>query len=130
MIGVPGETMELSDKHKMNFGIMANAVFNAVKPDVSILNLYNMQYTDEFLEEQKKYCKYRFGMVPDLFYVTYTGIIASSLQEAWIQYFHAGRLYDDMLEKYKLISEDDVKQNLLFEKIVELLEEYGSLGVV
>lgn len=130
LIGVPGETMELSDKHKMNFGIMANAVFNAVKPDVSILNMYNMQYTDEFLEEQKKYCKYRFGMVPDLFYVTYTGIIASSLQEAWIQYFHTDRLYDDMLEKYKLISEDDVKQNLLFEKIVELLEEYGSLGVV
>ena len=48
IIGVPGEIMELSEKHKMNFGIMASAVFNAIKPDVSILNMYNMRYNKLF----------------------------------------------------------------------------------
>lgn len=84
LISVPGETMELSQKHKLDFGYLASIVFSAIKPDVSILNLYNLKYTDEFLEEQKSYCKYRFGAVPDLFYATYTGIVESSLQEAWI----------------------------------------------
>lgn len=130
IIGVPGEMMELSKKHKMNFGIMASAVFNAVKPDVSILNMYNMRYTDKFLEEQKKYCKYRFGMIPDLFYATYMGIIDSSLQEAWIQYFHADRLFDDLLKKYKLFGEPDIKSGLLFKQIMDILEEYGSLEVM
>lgn len=130
LIGVPGEMMELSEKHKMNFGILASAVFNAIKPDVSILNMYNMQYTDEFLEEQKKYCKYRFGMIPDLFYATYTGVIDSSLQEAWIQYFHADRLFDDLLDKHKIYSESDVKNGLLFRQIINILEEYGSLEVM
>ena len=46
IIGVPGEIMELSEKHRMNFGILASVVFNAIKPDVSILNMYNMRYTD------------------------------------------------------------------------------------
>lgn len=130
IIGVPGEMMALSEKHKMNFGILASAVFNAIKPDVSILNMYNMRYTDEFLEEQRKYCKYRFGVIPDLFYATYTGVIDSSLQEAWIQYFHADKLFDDLLEKYKIFSESDVKHGLLFKKIMEILEEYGSLEVM
>lgn len=130
VIGVPGEMMELSEKHKMNFGILASAVFNAIKPDVSILNMYNMRYTDEFLDEQKKYCKYRFGVIPDLFYATYTGIIDSSLQEAWIQYFHADKLFDDLLEKYKIFSESDVKYGLLFKQVMDILEEYGSLEVM
>lgn len=130
LLGVPGEMMELSEKHKMNFGILASAVFSAIKPDVSILNMYNMRYTDEFLEEQKQYCKYRFGMIPDLFYATYTGVIDSSLQEAWIQYFHADKLFDDLLEKHKLFSESDVKKGLLFQRIMEILEEYGSLEVM
>lgn len=43
LIGVPGEMMELSERHQMNFGIMASIVFNAIKPDVSILNMYNMR---------------------------------------------------------------------------------------
>lgn len=130
IIGVPGEIMELSEKHRMNFGILASVVFNAIKPDVSILNMYNMRYTDEFLEEQKKYCKYRFGVIPDLFYATYTGVIDSSLQEAWIQYFHADKLFDDLLEKHKIFSESDVKYDLLFKQIMGILEEYGSLEVM
>ena len=111
----------------MNFGILASAVFNAVKPDVSILNVYNLRYTDKFLDEQKKYCKYRLGMIPDLFYATYTGIIESSLQESWIQYFHADRLFNDLLEKHKLFSEVDLTNGLLFKQIMSILEEYGSL---
>ncbi len=130
LIGVPGEMMELSEKHQMNFGIMASAVFNAIKPDVAILNMYNMRYTDEFLEEQKKFCKYRFGMVPDLFYATYTSVIDSSLKEAWIRYFQTDRLFDDLLEKYNLFSEAEVKNGLLFKQIIEILEEYGSLEVL
>lgn len=127
LLGVPGETMELSEKHKMNFGILASAVFNAIKPDVSILNVYNLRYTDKFLDEQKQYCKYRLGMIPDLFYATYTGIIESSLQESWIQYFRANRLFDDLLERHKLFSEADIKNGLLFRQIIDVLEEYGSL---
>ena len=114
----------------MNFGIMASAVFNAIKPDVAILNMYNMRYTDEFLEEQKKFCKYRFGMVPDLFYATYTSVIDSSLKQAWIRYFQTDRLFDDLLEKYNLFSEAEVKNGLLFKQIIEILEEYGSLEVL
>ncbi len=114
----------------MNFVIMASIVFNAIKPDVSILNMYNMRYTDEFLEEQIKFCKYRFGMVPDLFYATYTSIIDSSLKEALIRYFQTDRLFDDLLEKYNLFSEADVKKGLLFKQIMDVLEEYGSLEVL
>ena len=102
-------------------------VFSAIKPDVSILNLYNLKYTDEFLEEQKSYCKYRFGAVPDLFYATYTGIVESSLQEAWIQYYHGDKIYDDLLTKNKLFNEADVMNGLFFERVMEILEEYGSL---
>ena len=130
LIGVPGEMMELSERHKMNFGIMASIVFNAIKPDVSILNMYNMRYTDEFLEEQRKFCKYRFGMIPDLFYATFTSIIDSSLKEALIRYFQTDRLFDDLLEKYNLFSEEDVKKGLLFKQIMDILEEYGSLEVM
>lgn len=130
LIGVPGEMMELSERHQMNFGIMASIVFNAIKPDVSILNMYNMRYTDEFLEEQRKFCKYRFGMIPDLFYATFTSIIDSSLKEALIRYFQTDRLFDDLLEKYNLFSEEDVKKGLLFKQIMDILEEYGSLDVM
>jgi len=130
LIGVPGEMMELSERHQMNFGIMASIVFNAIKPDVSILNMYNMRYTDEFLEEQRKFCKYRFGMIPDLFYATFTSIIDSSLKEALIRYFQTDRLFDDLLEKYNLFSEEDVKKGLLFKQIMDILEEYGSLEVM
>lgn len=114
LISVPGETMELSQKHKLDFGYLASIVFSAIKPDVSILNLYNLKYTDEFLEEQKSYCKYRFGAVPDLFYATYTGIVESSLQEAWIQYYHGDKIYDDLLTKNKLFNEADVMNGLFF----------------
>lgn len=127
LISVPGETMELSQKHKLDFGYLASIIFSAIKPDVSILNLYNLKYTDEFLEEQKNYCKYRFGAVPDLFYATYTGIVESSLQEAWIQYYHADRTYDDLLTKNKLFNEADVVNGLFFERVMNILEEYGSL---
>lgn len=127
LISVPGETMELSQKHKLDFGYLASIVFSAIKPDVSILNLYNLKYTDEFLEEQKSYCKYRFGAVPDLFYATYTGIVESSLQEAWIQYYHGDKIYDDLLTKNKLFNEADVMNGLFFERVMEILEEYGSL---
>lgn len=89
--------------------------------------LYNLKYTDEFLEEQKSYCKYRFGAVPDLFYATYTGIVESSLQEAWIQYYHGDKIYDDLLTKNKLFNEADVMNGLFFERVMEILEEYGSL---
>ncbi len=130
LIGVPGEMMELSERHLMNFGIMASIVFNAIKPDVSILNMYNMRYTDEFLEEQRKFCKYRFGMIPDLFYATFTSVIDSSLKEVLIRYFQTDRLFDDLLEKYNLFSETDVKKGLLFKQIVDILEEYGSLEVL
>lgn len=127
LISIPGETMELSQKHKLDFGYLASIIFSAIKPDVSILNLYNLKYTDDFLEEQKNYCKYRFGTVPDLFYATYMGIVESSLQETWIQYYHADKIYDDLLTKNKLFTETDVMSGLLFEQIINILEEYGSL---
>lgn len=127
LISIPGETMELSQKHKMDFGYIASIIFFAIKPDVSILNLYNLKYTDEFLEEQKNYCKYRFGIVPDLFYATGMGIVESSLQEAWIQYYHADKLYDDLLIENKLYNETDVMKGLFFERIMDILEEYGTL---
>ena len=114
-------------RDKLDFGYLASIVFSAIKPDVSILNLYNLKYTDEFLEEQKSYCKYRFGAVPDLFYATYTGIVESSLQEAWIQYYHGDKIYDDLLTKNKLFNEADVMNGLFFERVMEILEEYGSL---
>ena len=69
-------------------------------------------------------------MIPDLFYATYMGVIDSSLQEAWIQYFHADKLFDDLLEKNKIFGESDVKNGLLFKQILDILEEYGSLEVM
>ena len=69
-------------------------------------------------------------MIPDLFYATYTGVIDSSLQEAWIQYFHVDKLFDDLLEKYKIFGESDIKSGLLFNQIMDILEEYGSLDVM
>lgn len=127
LISVPGETMELSQKHKLDFGYLASIIFSAIKPDVSILNLYNLKYTDEFLEEQTNYCKYRFGTILDLFYVTYTGIVESSLQEAWIQYYHADKIYDDLLKKNKLFHEADLMNGLFFKQIMNILTEYGSI---
>ena len=127
VISVPGETMELSQKHRLDFGYIASVIFSAIKPDVSVLNLYNMKYTDEFLEEQKNYCKYRFGMVPDLFYCTYTGIIESSLQETWIQFYRTNTTDNDLLVKNKLFNESDMMNGQLFECILNMLEEYGSI---
>lgn len=127
LIGVPGEMMELGPRHRLDFGYLASIVFSAIKPDVSVLNLYNLNYTDDFLDEQKHYCKYRFGISPDVFYSSTTGLVESSLQEAWMQFYRTDKICDEHLNSNKLYGMQDVMNGKLYKKIVEILEEYSAL---
>lgn len=127
LLGVPGEMMELGPRHRMEFGYMPSVVFSAIKPDISIVNLYNLEYTDEFLDEQKKYCRYRFGISPDFFYISTTGLLESSLQDAWMQFYKSDQVYDNHLHNNTLFNSNDVDKGKLYEKIIETLKEYSIL---
>lgn len=128
LLGVPGEIMPLSKKHSLNFGIVPYEIFSAVKPDISVLSLYNLEYTDEFIEKETAYCKYHLNMEPDIIFCSDIGILEHSLRESVIQYFYAQEAYGNSLDKYKLYSYKDLIDGTVYKKTVDKLSEYGTMN--
>lgn len=128
LLGVPGEIMPLSRKHSLNFGIVSYEIFSAVTPDVSILGLYNLEYTDAFIEREKAYCKYHLNMEPDIIFCSNVGILEHSLRESVIQYFYADGVYGKSLDKYRIYSYKELMEGAVYQKVVDKLSEYGTMN--
>jgi peptide maturation system protein (TIGR04066 family) len=69
VIGIPGAIMPCTKKITGDFGILSEKVFRAVSPDYLVLNTFFEYFSDEYLDEMKKYVKYNFGCPLNAIYV-------------------------------------------------------------
>lgn len=62
IFGIPGGIMPLNPFCFEEFGELAFVICNAVQIDLGIISLYAEEYTDAFLDEITKICKYKLNM--------------------------------------------------------------------
>lgn len=78
IIGVPGGIMPLNPMVYEDLGIMAFLISQAVRPDVAVLNLYSHEYSQEYFDELRMICKYRYNFDLEFLAVSSSGVSLSS----------------------------------------------------
>lgn len=132
LIGIPGSIMPITEKHSEYFGIFAFEVFNAIKSDMLLFCIHNNIYTNEYFEELKKLCKYRFQTEIDAIIVSNYSYDSLSLQtEGNLKYLS---FEDEEVEKGIISYPDDVYSRNTYEKLAEkvitTLSEYADFQVM
>lgn len=69
VLGVPGGILPITRRQPEHFGVSAFEVFNGVKPDYMIFNLYNVDVESKYLSEIKMLMRYKFDVEIDAFYI-------------------------------------------------------------
>lgn len=132
LIGIPGSIMPITEKHSEYFGIFAFEVFNAIKSDMLLFCIHNNIYTNEYFEELKKLCKYRYQTEIDAIIVSNYSYDSLSLQtEGNLKYLS---FEDEEVEKGIISYPDDVYSRntykKLAEKVITTLSEYADFQVM
>ena len=132
LIGIPGSIMPVSEKHSEFFGIFAFEVFNAIKCDMLLFGVQNNIYSNEYFEELKKLCQYRYQSDIDAIIVSNHSYDSLSLQtEGSLKYL----LFDDAEVKKSVLAYPDYvycrdTYEKLAEHIIETLSEYGEFQMM
>jgi peptide maturation system protein (TIGR04066 family) len=132
LIGIPGSIMPISEKHSEFFGVFAFEVFNAIKSDMLLFCIHNNIYTNEYFEELKKLCKYRYQADIDAIIISNHSYDSLSLQtEGTIKYLSFD---DEEVDRYRASYPDDVYSRAMYEKlaehVIETLSEYADFQVM
>lgn len=70
LLGIPGSIQVLTDKYTNGFGITPFVAFQSFVADFMILCSFYDNLGAEFYEEISKMCKYRYGIVPDIYHMS------------------------------------------------------------
>ena len=132
LIGIPGSVMPISEKHSEFFGVFAFEVFNAIKSDMLLFCIHNNIYTNEYFEELKKLCQYRYQSDIDAIVVSNYSYDSLSLQtEGKLKYLSFD---DEEIDKCIVSYPDDVYCRTTYEKLAEnvikTLSEYADFQVM
>ncbi len=132
LVGIPGSIMPITEKHSEYFGVFAFEVFNAIKSDMLLFCIHNNIYTNEYFEELKKLCKYRYQTEIDAIIVSNYSYDSLSLQtEGNLKYLSFD---DEEVDKGIISYPDDVYSRNTYEKLAEnvitTLSEYADFQVM
>ena len=103
ILGIPNSVLPLNNDNSDGFGIIPFLIFQAVKPDYSILSLYYDDYTKKYYEEIDLLMKYRFGSEIDCFNISNTRLDWMNLENETTRYLSINNFSNaiDVINKMK-----------------------------
>jgi len=75
VVGAPGGTMPIDERHNELFGETAMAVSKSLRPDVTILSTYYGKIDDEYIENAINYAKYALDAQVGYFHLSNTKLV-------------------------------------------------------
>lgn len=132
VLGVPGGILPITRRQPEHFGIFAFEVFNSVKPDYMIFNLYNADVERKYLSEMKMLMKYRFDVDIDAFYIS--NYIQDGLSlNTFMPIKYIRQEQQDVEEKWEKFGEGNYyksKITLLVENLIQTLNGYKEIEIL
>ena len=128
VLGVPGGILPITRRQPEHFGVSAFEVFNSVKPDYMIFNLYNADVERKYLSEMKMLMKYRI----DAFYIS--NYIQDGLSlNTFMPIKYIRQEQQDVEEKWEKFGEGiyyKSKITLLVENLIQTLNGYKEIEIL
>ena len=88
LIGVPHPVMKYNDSNLNGLGIFPFIIQNAIRSDVGIINLHFGDYTADFLEEVRRFCKYRLDVDTRYFGISNTSVLKDVDDPTKLEYLY------------------------------------------
>lgn len=132
VLGIPGGILPITRRQPEHFGVSAFEVFNGVKPDYMIFNLYNVDVESKYLSEIKMLMRYRFDVEIDAFYISnyiQDGLSLNTLMP--IKYIRQQQ--HDVEEKWEKFGEDiyyKSRISLLVKNLIQTLNGYKEIEIL
>ena len=86
IIGVPGGILPLNNSNNLYFGITAFEVFNTIRSDFNILNLWCEKYNSQFIRQMENVVNYRFNSILDCVFLSNIHINSDSKGKSLLEY--------------------------------------------
>lgn len=132
VLGVPGGILPITRRQPEHFGVSAFEMFNGIKPDYMIFNLYNMDVESKYLSEIKMLMRYRFDVDIDAFYIS--NYIQDGLSlNTFMPIKYIRQEQHDVEEKWENFGEDiyyKSKISLLVKKLIQALNSYKEIEIL
>lgn len=132
VLGVPGGVLPITKRQPEHFGVSAFEVFNSVKPDYMIFNLYNVDVENKYLTEIKMLMRYRFDVDIDAFYIS--NYIQDGLSlNTFMPIKYIRQEQHDVEEKWEKFGEEiyyKSKITLLVENLIQTLNSYKEIEIL
>lgn len=132
VLGVPGGILPITRRQPEHFGVSAFEVFNSVKPDYMIFNLYNADVESKYLSEIKMLMRYRFDVDIDAFYIS--NYIQDGLSlNTYMPIKYIRQEQHDVEEKWQKFGEGiyyKSKIALLVENLIQTLNGYKEIEIL
>lgn len=132
ILGVPGGILPITRRQPEHFGVSAFEVFNSVKPDYMIFNLYNVDVESKYLSEIKQLMRYRFDVEVDSFYIS--NYIQDGLSlNTFMPIKYIRQEQQDIEEKWEKYGEGiyyKSRISLLVENLIETLNGYKEIEIL
>lgn len=104
LLEMPGGIMKMGEKNENHFSELAYVIANAVEIDSGIMNLYfTKSYDDDYINEIRKYCYYKYEIVIDLLISARQRTEYSMEMRDWEYYF----LDDYVINRIQKANEKD-----------------------
>lgn len=79
IIGIPDAIMKYNNQFLQGLGILPYIMCTSVRSDFSVLCMYHMLYTMEYLDEMRRHCHYHLAAPVSMFEVSNTGLLADEM---------------------------------------------------
>ncbi|WP_313134825.1 TIGR04066 family peptide maturation system protein [Anaerocolumna sp.] len=86
LIGVPHPVMKYNNNNLNGLGILPLIIQSALQSDIGIINMHFADYTVEFLEEVKQFCKYRLDIDTRYFGISNTSVLKNVDNPSKLEY--------------------------------------------
>lgn len=129
IIGIPDCIVPLTEKHHFNYGIQAYEIFNAIRPDYTILSLLDGLYNDEFFEQMEKLCNYKFNIELDGLFISKYRPVSNSIDRTFLTFTHTKGTKNSS-NKYKVFNADSLNNEDIINDIIKKLSMYAEFEIV
>lgn len=124
IIGIPDVVIPFSKKHNFSFGIYAYEILSAVQPDFAFMNLSAGEYNQDFFNEIRQMCLYKFNIDIDAYFISKYGLISSSLwaNDLAFAMVDETKIPDDVENVFNHL---DLEANRIYDLVESKLTRYG-----